>query len=289
MRITNGATGAVAWLAALIIGLVSTAALAQPVPPLDQRSTDAVIGPQDVLTITSYDQSDLSGKFAVESDGTFTFPLIGRVIAGGLTRSALERDMAVRLKNDGYFINPQIAITVESNRSQRVFVLGEVRAPGTYVISRDMSLIEAIARAGSTLPTAAGDILVVHDSGTDHARPPALVPTDGNNVLHVDLLALQSGRLAQKIELMDGDTIFVPRVHTVYVSGQVRSPGMYAVQQNATTVLQALALAGGVTERGSTARVKIRRVGGGTEREIKVQLSDTVQAGDTIIVPERFF
>jgi len=289
MRITNGATGAVAWLAALIIGLVSTAALAQPVPPLDQRSTDAVIGPQDVLTITSYDQSDLSGKFAVESDGTFTFPLIGRVIAGGLTRSALERDMAVRLKNDGYFINPQIAITVESNRSQRVFVLGEVRAPGTYVISRDMSLIEAIARAGSTLPTAAADILVVHDSGTDHARPPALVPTDGHNVLHVDLLALQSGRLAQKIELMDGDTIFVPRVHTVYVSGQVRSPGMYAVQQNATTVLQALALAGGVTERGSTARVKIRRVGGGTEREIKVQLSDTVQAGDTIIVPERFF
>ena len=52
--------------------------------------TDYVVGPQDVLTITSYDQADLSGKFAVEADGTFTYPLIGRVKAGGLTLRALE-------------------------------------------------------------------------------------------------------------------------------------------------------------------------------------------------------
>src|SRR4051812_12162602 len=52
--------------------------------------TDYVVGPQDVLTITSYDQADLSGKFAVEADGTFTYPLIGRFKAGGLTLRATE-------------------------------------------------------------------------------------------------------------------------------------------------------------------------------------------------------
>src|SRR5213595_2462517 len=95
---------------------------------------DYVIGAQDVLTITSYDQNDLSGKFTVESDGTFTYPLIGRVTDGGLTLRALEREITTRLKDDGYFNNPQTAIAIDSYRSQRVFIVGEVRAPGTYAL-----------------------------------------------------------------------------------------------------------------------------------------------------------
>src|SRR6266849_5549856 len=51
---------------------------------------DYVVGPQDILTITSYDQADLSGKFSVEADGTFPYPLICRVRAGGLPLRALE-------------------------------------------------------------------------------------------------------------------------------------------------------------------------------------------------------
>ena len=63
-----------------------TSARSEGPPP-----TDYVVGPQDMLTITSYDQADLSGKFAVEADGTFTYPLIGRVRAGGLTLRASSR------------------------------------------------------------------------------------------------------------------------------------------------------------------------------------------------------
>ena len=59
-------------------------------PKTSLAVTDYVVGPQDVLTITSYDQADLSGKFSIEADGTFTFPMIGRVKAGGLTLRALE-------------------------------------------------------------------------------------------------------------------------------------------------------------------------------------------------------
>jgi polysaccharide biosynthesis/export protein len=278
------------WTAAIMFAvLVGSTASAQSAPGVDQSVTSYVVGPQDVLTITSYDQNDLSGKFTVESDGTFTYPLIGRVTAGGLTLRALEQAITARLKNDGYFNNPQIAIAVELYRSQRVFIVGEVRSPGTYSLVGGMTLIEAIARAGSALPTASGDVLIVHDVSADRAGPSALVPTDGDNVLHVDLRDLQSGRLPQKISLRDGDTIFVPRSETVYVSGQVKTPGMYSFQQNTTTVLQALALAGGVTDRASTARIKIIRIVNGHEKELKVQLGDVVQPGDTIIVPERFF
>jgi len=278
------------WTAAIVFAMLAGGtAFAQSVPSVDTSVTSYVVGPQDVLTITSYDQNDLSGKFTVESDGTFTYPLIGRVTGGGLTLRALEREITTRLKDDGYFNNPQIAIAIDSYRSQRVFIVGEVRAPGTYALVGGMTLIEAIARAGSALPTAAGDILIVHDVSSDRTRSSGAVSADGDNVMHVDLRDLQSGRLPQKISLRDGDTIFVPRTEAVYVSGQVKTPGMYPVQHNTTTVLQALALAGGVTDRGSTARLRIIRIVSGQEKELKVQLADVVQPGDTIIVPERFF
>jgi protein involved in polysaccharide export with SLBB domain len=91
-----------------------------------------VIGPNDVLTITSYDQADLSGKFSVEADGTFTYPMVGRVKAGGLTLRQVEAQVKKQLKDGGFFNNPQITVAIEQYKSQKVFILGEVRTPGTW-------------------------------------------------------------------------------------------------------------------------------------------------------------
>ncbi len=88
--------------------------------------------------------------------------------------------------------------------------------------------------------------------------------------------------------LHDGDTVTVLKAQSVYVTGQVKSPGAYAVDAG-TTVLQALSLAGGLTDRGADGRIRIQRVVEGKTTEIKAKLTDVVQPGDTIIVPERFF
>src|SRR3954452_22693099 len=126
-RLSSAATHAAAvrilGAAAAIFCLWTSVGTAQPQVSI---ATDYVVGAHDVLTITSYDQADLSGKFAVEADGTFTFPLIGRFKAGGLTLRATEEQLKARLKNDGYFKNPQITVAVEQYRSQKVFVVGEV-------------------------------------------------------------------------------------------------------------------------------------------------------------------
>ena len=74
----------------------------------------------------------------------------------------------------------------------------------------------------------------------------------------------------------------------VYIMGQVSRPGPFRLQEE-TVVLQALAVAGGITERGSSKRIKIIRVVNGKKVEIKAQLTDVVQPGDTIMVGERFF
>ena len=255
-------------------------------PGLAQSAADYQIGPQDVLTIQVFDQADLGGKYTVETDGTFSFPLIGRVRAGGMTLRAFEGELKTKLA-DGYFRNPQVTVAVEQYRSQRVFVMGEVRAPGPVPLTGGMTLIEALSRAGSTQPTASGEVAVVR--APQGAKGP-LMPNQetGTEVFRASIRALESGSLSQNIDLRDGDTIFVPRAETAYVFGQVKNPGGYALQKD-TTVLQALSLAGGVTENGAMNRVRIVRIVAGAKKELKVNLTDIVKPGDTIIVPERYF
>jgi polysaccharide export outer membrane protein len=258
----------------------------QPVPTT--ASNDYVVGPQDVLMITSYDQADLSGKFTIEADGTFTYPLIGRLKAGGLTLREVEAQLKKQLVQDGFFKNPQITVAVEQYKSQKLFVVGEVRMPGSYPLSGEMNLVEALARAGSTLPTASGEAVIVH-AGDSASGPTLPGQKDAKDVVRVNLRDLENGVFSQNTVLRDGDTIFVPRAESIYVFGQVKNPGAYPLQQKDTSVLQALSLAGGVSDRGSTSRIHIVRVVKGEKKEVGVKLTDIVQPGDTIVVPERFF
>lgn len=250
------------------------------------QQPDYVIGGQDVLTIAVYDQAELSGKFTVDPDGTLTFPLLGRVKAGGLTLRGLEEDLKKRL-SDGYIRNPQVSVAMETYRSQRIFVMGEVRAPGAYQLTGEMTVIEAIARAGSTTPAAADEAMIVRPKEGQTTGP--VLPTDSDStVIRVNLREIQEGALSKNIQLRDGDTLLVQKARLVYVFGQVKAPGAYPVDKD-TTVLQALSLSGGVTDRGSTGRIKIVRAVDGKKKEIKVKLTDIVEPGDTIIVAERFF
>lgn len=264
-----------AWLAA-------AAVLAQAPP-----QTDYVIGAQDVVTVTVYDHADLTGSFTVESDGSLTYPLIGRIKAAGLTLREFENALKTAL-SDGFLKNPQLSVSMDQYKSQRVFVMGEVRAPGAYQLTGNMTVIEALAKAGGTTQAANEEVLVVRPHANAKGDGPARVDDSEATVLRANIRELQSGSLSQNLTLKDGDTIVVNKAQSVYVFGQVRAPGAYPIDRG-TTVLQALSLAGGVTDRGSTGRVKIVRTLDGKKKELKVKLTDTVEPGDTLIVGERFF
>ena len=280
---------AIACVVLLLVAPVAAQAPPAPTAPVAPVVTDYVVGPQDVLTITSYDQNDLSGRFSVEADGTFTYPLIGRVKAGGLTLRQVEAQVKKQLKDGGFFNNPQITVAVDQYKSQKIFINGEVRVPGTYPLSGNMNLVEALARAGSTLPSASGEAVIVHPSNQNVTGPVLPNQENAESIVRVNLRDLENGVFSQNAVLRDGDTIFVPRAESVYVFGQVKNPGAYPLQQKNTTVLQALSLAGGVTDRGSTARIDIVRIVNGGKKELRVKLGDPVKPGDTIIVHERFF
>lgn len=260
----------------LVLALFLVAALGQL-----SAQTDYVVGAQDVLTVTVFGEPELSGKYTVEQDGTFTFPQLGRVKAGGMTLRGLEAELKAKLA-DGYLKNPQVAVAIENYRSQSILVIGEVRNPGEYQLNGEMTLLSALARAGSTTPSASHEATIVRP----RRNPPP--GEDPSEIIKVDLAALQAGNMSLNLPLQDGDTINVLKAQSVFVAGQVKSPGAYSVDTGAT-VLQVLSLAGGLTDRGSDSRIRIQRTEDGKKIDIPAKLADIVKPGDTIVVRERFF
>src|SRR5215208_5460351 len=110
----------------MLILLFLAALQAPPVAATDPALY--IVGPNDVLAVTVFNQPQLSGKFSVESDGTLAFPLVGRVPVGGLSVRAVEDEVRRRL-SAGYLTEPRVSVTVEQYRSQQIFVMGEVKQP----------------------------------------------------------------------------------------------------------------------------------------------------------------
>jgi polysaccharide biosynthesis/export protein len=278
----------------LILGFVSAG--------FGQKNGDYIVGPNDVLAVMVVEQPQLTGKYIVRADGTFTFPLVGRVMAGGRSLSAVEDEIGERLAK-GFLKNPQIGVSVDQYRSQQIFVIGEVRQPGALQFTGIMSFVEALARAGSVTERAGiGAVIVRPNYGapapdvsaiTEAAAAKVAGAEDVKNVkdasvIRVSLEFLKTGQLPENISLRGGDTIFVPKAATAFVSGQVRSPGEYPIGKD-MTVREVLALAGGVVERGSTRRIQVIRQVNGTKITKDISLNDLVQAGDNVIVRDRLF
>jgi polysaccharide biosynthesis/export protein len=270
----------------MLFTLVACSAAAVPAVA-GQRVTDYTVGPQDVLMITTFGEQELTNKFRVDSDGTISFPLLNRVAVGGLTPAQIEAKLKRELVQREFLKNPQITVDVAEFRSRSVYIIGAVRSPAEYKLVGDMTLIAAIAQAGGLSPGASNEITIMRP------RTPAGGPLSPDRAQNADITVvkmsdLQSGIMAQNIALQDGDTIWVPMAERFYVSGFVRNVGAY-VHERGLTVQQALVLAGGVTEMGSTKRITIERVVGSRKKTIKASLADPVLPNDTIKVDRRIF
>ena len=264
---------------ALLVGLLAAALQSQVPSPLS-RGVNYIVGAQDVLSVTVFNEAQLSGHFRVENDGKFDYPFIGRLQASGSTVAEIATLIRTRLA-DGYVRDPQVTVEVEQFRSQSVFVMGEVRSPGKYTLTGAVTLLEALAQAGSTSPTAGIEVLILHPK---HATAGASTPqgqTDPD-VEHINLRDLQEGNLSANVMVRDGDTIFVPKAQRFYVTGYVHNPGPYAFEPN-LTVLQAISMAGGLTDLGSDRRIRIVR----DKKEFDAKPTDIIRPEDTIIVRRR--
>jgi polysaccharide export outer membrane protein len=105
------------------------------------------IGPGDVVKISVYNNPDLAMETEVTQGGRISFPLIGEVTLGGLTRGQAEKAISDRLGKGGFVPDAHVNLMVTQYRSRQVSVMGEVNKPGTYSISRATSVAEVLAMA----------------------------------------------------------------------------------------------------------------------------------------------
>lgn len=245
------------------------------------------IGLNDEVKITVFDEPDLSTMYRVDADGSISFPLIGRVQAAGTTLSELQQRITTMLAA-GYIKNPQVRAEVNQYKSQFVYVIGEVRAPGKITMTgTTMTLLEALALAGSPTSSASNEVIVVHPNRPDAATAPTGTDVEGARIT-VNRKDLELGKAGQDVVLQDGDIINVPSAQHFYITGMVRNPGTFVLDPG-ISVQQAIALAGGLNDRGSDRRIKISRLVDGKLTEVSVDLEDKIQAGDTITISGRFF
>jgi polysaccharide export outer membrane protein len=267
-----------------IVGL----ALVLAASPLGAQSVALKIGARDQLKVTVYGLEGMSGDFQVDADGTIKFPPLGLVKVGGLTARDVESAISTGLVAGGFAIRPpEVNVAVQPSASKSVTVTGEVKTPGTFTYSGEMTLYQALVKAG--LPTAAaGDqVLIVHDR--TGGVTPAGAPSDDIEIRSYK--DMENGNRANDMALRDGDRVFVKKAGQVYINGFVRNPNAYTIEPAGITLSQALTLAGGVTERGSDKRVEIlRKVPGKDPEKLKDVTPNTiVKPGDTVTVKARIF
>lgn len=276
--LASGATRAFAQATAAPGGAQPTAKAPAPQPIAD---TDYSVGPQDVLSVRIYGEEKLSGRIRIDNDGSFPFEYLGRVKAEGMTTAQIEAYLTKAL-GDGYLRNPQISVEVVEYRSQSVFVTGEVRSPNKYSLPGNSTLMDVLTLAGSITQNAGNWVQITHArQGADLLGPSASADYD----VRVNLRDIQTGK-AQNIKMRDGDTIFVPKAERIFVVGQVRNSGAIVFEEG-MTVFEAIAAAGGITEKGSNSRIEIIRIENGQRKTLDAKQTDVLKPGDQVNVRTR--
>lgn len=105
-----------------------------------------VIGDEDVLSISVWKELDLTKVIPVRSDGKISLPLVGEVQAAGLTPAQLAEDLTAALR--GFITDPQVTVIVQEIKSRNFNILGQVTKPGSYPLTADTTVVDAIALAG---------------------------------------------------------------------------------------------------------------------------------------------
>jgi len=238
------------------------------------------IGPGDSIHITVYQSPDLSVDARVTEAGVISYPLLGRVVLGGLTVSAAEAHIANLLRKGEFVKEPQVMIVVSQVRANQVNVLGQVGHPGRFPLDlAGMRMTEVLALAGGVAAGAGSDTVVL------------VGQRDGRSFRkEVDLPKIFSpGGSEDDIVVAPGDTIWVDRAPQIYLYGEIQHAGVQRLERG-MTVMQAVAAGGGATPRGTLKGLRVSRRGAdGRVQTFEPSMEDTLKDGDVMFIRESLF
>jgi polysaccharide export outer membrane protein len=236
-----------------------------------------LIAPGDLLHIQVADTPEMDEDARVTDHGAVPIVGIGDVQVAGLTPTDAASVVRSRLIDSHYLNHPEVSINVEEFATLQVAVIGEVKASGAYPIATPRPVLDVLALAGGLTPEANRHILIERKGDQQHPLE-YYVSNDGNQAIE------------QQIMVTPGDTIVVSRAGIVYILGDVNRPGGYVMSNNESqlTLLQGLALAGGVTRAAKQGHAHLirKKLGGGfSDTELSVGEIQKGKQPDLALLP----
>lgn len=187
---------------------VASASVSSPKPAAGTSTSPAyVLTNTDRISVTIYQEEDLSRIARIDSQGRINLPLVGEVAVSGL--KVADAQIAIeRAYQEGRFLrSPRVTITVEEYSSREVSIQGQIRNPGRYPlpIEASMSIVELVTKAGGFSDTAKGTAV----------RVTRILPDGSKKNFEVDVESLIKGRKGANVQenaliLEPGDIVFVP-------------------------------------------------------------------------------
>lgn len=252
------------------------------------------VGPDDLVAVSVFGLPDLSRTVRVSSEGTIRMPMLTKPIrAMGLLPSALEAAIAQALISEQVLVDPVVTVTMVEYRSHPISVAGAVKKPITFQAVGNVTLLDALTRAEGLSKEAGPEILVSRTLRDETGKERTLT----ERIPVKSLIDAADPDLNLKLD--GGEEIRVPEAGKVFVVGNVKKPGAFAVDDtDGTTILKALALSEGLLPYASTTAYIYRREGGpGTKKnEIQIPLQRVIQrkaadvpliADDILYIPDR--
>lgn len=227
------------------------------------------VGPSDLLEIKVFQADELSRQVRVDQRGNISLPLMGTIRVAGLSQGELEKRLA-ELLGKNLLQNPQVSVFIKEFTAQRVTVEGGVKQQGVFPISGQVSVLQAIAMAGGLDENAvSSEVRLFRKQG------------NGARTYQIDLDAIRKG-LVRDPFVQNDDRIVVRRSveRRVTVEGEVNRPGVFPYKER-VTVLQAVAMAGGLSDLAKPDSIAVIRRENGTENVYAVNLNE-IRSGRSI-------
>jgi len=258
-----------------------------------------VLGPEDQIRIWAAGVDEITkDPYRVDPSGYIDLPGLGRIQAAGLTIDELRQQLIAKLAKD--VRQPKVSVDIISFGSQPVSVMGAVKQPGVHQLNGRKTLAEVLALAGG-LADEAGPALKIVRRTEDGEIPLATARLDLSGKFSVAEVKLRNFLGAQNpvdnIIIRAHDVITVPRAETIYVIGEVRKSGGFALRdQEKISVLQVLSMAEGLSPTAAPQNARILRASpdGGERVEIAIDLrkvwegkakDEGLQANDVLFIP----
>ena len=205
-----------------------------------------LIGPGDQLSVQLFGSQNRNLRLVVGRDGRVNFPELGPIEVIGKTFDVVSSEIEARVARQ--IIGTQASVSMGNVRSIQVFIMGEVKKPGSYTVSGLSTVTSALYASGGIQPT--GSMRDIQ------------LKRQGATVRRLDLYdLLLRGDTSSDVTLLPGDVIFIPPVGaTATVDGEVKRPAIYELKGK-TSLSALIALAGGLTAEGDDSRISLVRYG----------------------------